>query len=337
MTVIPLDTPFQLPRADMDIISNRRGIIGYQMQALSTVFLSSLAETIDNLRQELANTDQKALLVLSMVPAALKSNSFDTLINALATLSKDPSADGAAEAIEQLTGEVRGQINAALAEVRLHWVNFDHALTNLGAIRFTFNPTELAEREDEINGFGVAIEQGRTKLDAIQNDIQALKTLIDLIEGQNMFDRLKPLVASLEVIANINPEKPLVGAIKAALKGVENILNLASEAVKYEHLIGKRDLLHKDEQEVLKLIQQSQERSEITAKQLKELKGFISLAQPVAAYSQEISKIGKSVELFVQLNYDDESEAITTRCERFKNNSSVLINHLNDQRRDWIS
>ncbi|MFH7422874.1 toxin, partial [Pseudomonas syringae pv. tagetis] len=68
--------------------------------------------------------------------------------------------------------------------------------------------------------------------------------MITDVESLSLFDKLKPLVPSLERLADVDPENPLIGSIKAGIAGVSNIIDLFDAALGYDHLTALRERLH---------------------------------------------------------------------------------------------
>jgi SMC interacting uncharacterized protein involved in chromosome segregation len=148
---------------------------------------------------------------------------------------------------------------------------------------------------------------------------------------------LKPLVESLEELTKIDPKDPLLGSIQAGIKGVNNILGLASDGVKYTHLIEARSMIQERLKARRKKVLDLEEQIETSSTRIQQLTTVGGLDDHKARYVQEITKIGQALSTFVNSNLPNSAEAVAQRAERFAIQAKALVTYLNTLRKAWQS
>jgi len=337
MTVHLLDTPYQLPHPDLNIIRTSRAEIDHHVIALGTIYLPVLKDELLGLRKEISLTDEYTLNVLTGVPIALENEDMDVLFNALDKLNKQALTEEVKAAIEEYSKEVSGLMDQGVSTVKQYASDLDDRVTNLNAARLSDNKYRLLELEQSVDAGQALLTVEREAIAALEADAELLKPAINEIDKLSFFDKLKPLVESLEELIKIDPKDPLLGSIQAGIKGVNNILGLASDGVNYTHLIEARSRVQERLKERREKVVDLEDRIETSSTRVQQLTTAEGLYEHKARYVQEITKIGQALSTFVNSNLPNSAEVIAQRAERFAIQAKALGAYLNTLRKAWQS
>jgi len=335
MTVHELDTPFQLPRPDIEILKTSREDLQHQINTLSDIYLPVLREKLLDLKVELSTVDDSTLHALTVIAPLLVNDGLPDLLDAIVALRGQEVSDEVAEAIAGLTDELRVQIGEGLTRVRDHAQNLDNSLTNLRAASFREVRFLIEPLSQEATTLDDRLTAQQTRLDDLVTQESAVNKLIADVESITWIDRLLPLVKSLEKLAEIDPKNPLIGSIKAGLEGLKNILNLANDQIKYANLIDLRGNLQEQLDGLRSTLRDLKERRDDVGIKLKQLRGVEALDVPKGVYLEEIGKLLEALRRFLIGSVATTEEDIVAYASRFINHSQVLSDYLNELRREW--
>jgi hypothetical protein len=335
MTVHLLDTPYQLPQPDLDIIRSSRAEIDHHVIALGNIYLPVLKDELLGLRKEISLTDEYTLNVLTGVPIALENEDMDVLFKALDKLNKQASTEEVKAAIEEYSKEVSGLMDQSVSTVKQYASDLDDRVTNLNAARLSDNKYRLLELEQSVEASQALLTVETEAIAALEANAELLKPAINEVEKLTFFDKLKPLVESLEELTKIDPKDPLLGSIQAGIKGVNNILELANDAVNYTHLIQARSVIRERLKERRKKVLDLEDRIETSSTRIQQLTTAEGLYEHKTRYVQEITKIGVALSKFVNSNLPNSDEVVSQRAERFGIQASALCTYLHTLHKAW--
>ncbi|MGV8862301.1 MAG: alpha-xenorhabdolysin family binary toxin subunit B [Pseudomonas sp.] len=337
MTVHLLDTPYQLPQPDLEIIRVSRTEINHHVIALGNIYLPVLRDELLGLRKEISLTDEYTLSVLTGVPIALENEEVSTLLNAIDTLNKQAPTEESKAAIAEYANEVSGLMDQSVSTVKQHASDLDDRVTNLNAVRLSDNKYRLLELEQSVETSHALLTVEREALAALEANAELLKAAINEMEKLTLFDKLKPLVESLQELTKIDPKDPALGAIQAGITGVKNILGLASDGVNYTHLIEARSVVQEHLKGRRKKVLDLEDQIETSSTRIQQLTTAGGLDDHKARYVQEITKIGQALSTFVNSNLPNSAEMVAQRAERFAIQANALGTYLNTLRKAWQS
>lgn len=335
MTVYTLDTPFQLPRPDIAVLKTSREDLRHQISGLSDIYLPVLRDTLLALQSELSTVDEAALNTLTVIAPVLENDGLPELLESIVALRGKEASDEVADAIAELTADLKTQIGEGLSKVRDNALVFDNSLSNFSAVTFNEVRFLLEPLEKAAAGLSGDLAVQEKRLGELVVQEETLNKLIADVESISFLDKLLPLIKSLEKLTEIDPKNPLIGSIKAGLEGLKNLLNLANDAIKYEHLIKLRTDLQGQLDTVRSRIRALQEQLAAEGKKLKQLQAVEALDVPKGLYLQEIGKVLEALRRFIDANDAESGEDIVESASRFINHSQVLGGYLNDLRREW--
>ena len=337
MTVHMLDTPYQLPQPDLDVIRVSRTEINHHVLALGNIYLPVLKDELSGLRKEISLTDEQTLSLLTEVPAVLETEEINVLLNAISKLNEHASTEESKAAITAFAKEVFGLIDQSVSAVKQHASDLDDRVTNLNAVRLSDNKYLLLELEQSVKTSQALLTVEKEALAALEANAELLKTAINEVDKLTLFDKLKPLVESLEELTKIDPKDPLLGSIQAGIKGVNNILELASDGVKYTHLIEARSVVQEHLNVRRKKALDLEGQIETSSTRIQQLTTAGGVDDHKARYVQEITKIGQALTTFVNSNLPNSAEELSQRAERFAIQAKALVTYLNTLRKAWQS
>src|SRR3979490_832747 len=244
MTNQSLDILFQPQMPDLEKIESSREDINYKVEASGKLYLPALKEELFSLREELHNTDKQTLRALDGIPVALRSEGKAELFEAIEKLKKEPPTDEIKEALVELSKEIVSLIEMGLSKTKKLTHDLDNSLTNLSSATISDSRFRIDELQQSIDANTPLLKIENDAVSKLESQKELLNEAISALEKLNLADKLKPLLKSLEQLADIDPTKlDLVKAIRAAIKGVENILDLVSEAITYSDLLRARKML----------------------------------------------------------------------------------------------
>jgi len=337
MTVHMLDTPYQLPQPDLEIIRVSRAEINHHVIALGNIYLPVLRDELLGLRKEISLTDEYTLNVLTGAPITLENEEVNTLLTAIDTLNKQAPTEESKAAIAEYAKEVSGLIDQSVSTVKQYASDLDDRVTNLNAVRLSDNKYRLLELEQSVETSHALLTVEREALAALEANAELLKAAINEMEKLTFFDKLKPLVESLQELTKIDPKDPALGAIQAGITGVKNILGLASDGVNYTHLIEARSVVQERLKGRRKKVLDLEDQIETSSTRIQQLTTAGGLNDHKTRYAQEINKIGEALSTFVNSNLPNSAEVVAQRAERFAIQAKALGTYLNTLRKAWQS
>lgn len=335
MTVHVLDTPLQLPKPDLAVVIARRTELKRSANALSDFYLPLIRETLVSLIKELGEVDTHALRMISGVPGLISSDGLPDLLEALAALHQDTESDHS-EAIVQIISEIDAQLQAVSTGLTEYAKALDNACVNLGAVSFGDLEALIAPINKEIVDLNTRITAIEAPLVKLREEEATLNKLIADLESVGFFDKLKPLVETLKKLADIDPKDPLVGSIKAGIEAISSILDLASDALKYEHLVNRRARLQAQLDSIQEQTRPLRSHLDEETARLAQFELIQGMSKPQNEYGQELGKLREALKRFIAYTFKD-ADSDEQRASRFIEYAGILSTYMDELRRDWQS
>lgn len=337
MTVHRLETPLQLPAVDMTTLNTARAQLRHLAEALTDIYLPVKHEALKGLLTELGNTDKAALDSLALVPGLLDNDGLQDLLSALARLKGDPPDEQTLKAIDEISAEIESQVQAARSGLDSRARDLDDALVNLAHVNVGDVDHLIPPIEAELARLDAVIAAQEGPLAKLLEQEGMLNTLIADIEAISLWDKFKTLADSLKALIDIDPRNPLIGSIKAGIEGLGNMLNLASESLKYEHLVRQRERIQAQLDDLQGNARQLRLQRQAESRKLEQLKQLKLIEAPQQSYAQEIGKLLEALKRFQALHPALALEQIEAQASAFIANGRVLSDYLNELRRAWRS
>lgn len=337
MTVHVLDTPFQLPKPDVDVIIASREKLKQTSDALPDVYLPVLKETLRSLVSEVGSVDKQALDTLTLVPHMLNGDEMLPFLEAVKELRSQPDDAKSIAAIANFNEEIGKLLDARLTSLTDQATVLDKALINLDAVQVDTANHLTPALDQEIGAVETRLATEQARLDELVQQVAVVNSLIKDIESLSVFDKLKPLVASLQVLADIDPKNPLIGSIKAGITGVSNILNLADAAVDYEQLIGLREKQQTQLTGLQVTVDETRTALKVEVSKRDQLSTLASIEVCKKDYVRELGKLLEALKHVEANSRLPATEVIEKRVEHFRLHADALNNYLVDLRSNWRS
>ncbi|WP_459748865.1 alpha-xenorhabdolysin family binary toxin subunit B [Pseudomonas sp. 3A(2025)] len=335
MTVHVLDTPLQLPKPDLAVVIARRTELNRSANTLSDFYLPLIRETLLSLIRELGEVDTQALRMISAVPGLVSSESLPDLLEALAVLQQDTESDQG-EAIAQIMAEIDAQLQAASTGLAEHASALDNACVNFDDVSFGDLDAFITPINEEIVRLNNRITAIEAPLIKLREEETTLNKLIADLEAVSFFDKLKPLVETLKKLADIDPKDPLVGSIKAGIDAISSMLDLASNALKYEHLVNRRTRLQGQLDSIQDQARPLRSHLDEETARLARFALIQGMGTSKNEYVQELGKLHKALKQFIAYTFKD-ADSHELRVSRFIEYAAVLSTYMDELRRDWQS
>lgn len=334
MTVHILDTPLQLPVPDLSVVNLRRTEMKRHANTLSDSYLPVIKETLTSLIAELNDVDKEALHTLNGVPGLLDTEGLVPLLEALVQLRAKPE-DDQSEAIAQIVTEIDSLLTRVSSGLQERGRNLDSALVNFAAVTFGDLDSLIAPINAEIARIDAEIAGMEKPLTGLLEEEAETNKLIHALESVSVFDKLKPLVETLKKLTAIDPKNPLIGLIEAGIEAMSNILNLASDALMYEHLISLRKRIQERLDTLRERIQTLQSHRNKETEKLAQLTLLQGMDALKSEYVREVGKLREALKRFNGYAFtgdDTEHSAM-----RFMACAGILGTYMDNLRRDWQS
>lgn len=337
MTVHVMDTPFQLPRPDLDVLVVNRAQLRRQAEALSDIHLPVKREKLLSLIEELSHVDRQVLDVLTPRPGLLAEHGLQELLETIGRLKQLPLTETTGSHIDMVVKEIREERARTLAELQEQSGALDNALVNFSAVTLDDVDHLIADSQAALVQIDARIAAEDQPLARWLEEEVELNRLIADVEKSSLFDRFKPLVASLDKLAEIDPKDPLIGSIKAGIASMSTIVGLASDALEYKHLLKHRERL----QELLDALRGNardlHDKRKAQVNRLEQLRQLQALNGPRSAYSREVAKLLAALNGFLDANRIEAVDNVEARTALFIRHARFLGNYLTDLRRGWRS
>ena len=337
MTVHVMESPFQLPRPDLEVLAANRAQLRRQAEAVGDIHLPVKREKLLSLIEELSHVDKQMLDTLTLGPGLLANHGLQDLLETIAGLKQQPLTEQTGIHIDVIVKEIREQRAKTLARLKEQSGALDDVLVNFSAVSVSDVDHFVAEIEATLAQVDAQIAAEDQPLAKWLEEEVALNKLIADVEALSVFDKFKPLVASLDKLAEIDPQNPLVGSIKAGISGMSNILDLASDSLEYKHLLRHRERL----QELLDALRGNardlHEKRKAEARRLEQFRQLQALEEPKSAYIQEVARLLEALNGFLSANRIEAVDNVEARTARFIHHARILSNYLTELRREWRS
>jgi len=338
MTNQSLDILFQPQMPDLEKIESSREDINYKVEASGKLYLPALKEELFSLREELHNTDKQTLRALDGIPVALRSEGKAELFEAIEKLKKEPPTDEIKEALVELSKEIVSLIEMGLSKTKELTHDLDNSLTNLSSATISDSRFRIDELQQSIDANTPLLKIENDAVSKLESQKELLNEAISALEKLNLADKLKPLLKSLEQLADIDPTKlDLVKAIRAAIKGVENILDLVSEAITYSDLLRARKMLQESIEQHNENITRLELQVDEQLEQIRQLKAAQSVDGHRKDYVLEVRKIAETANAFLNSYPGINSEDLGESIAEFDFQAKALIDYLDEIRKLWRS
>lgn len=337
MNVHAMDTPFLLPKPDLDVLVANRALLRRQAEALGDIHLPVKGEKLLSLIKELSDVDKEVLDTLTLGPGLLANHGLHDLLETIAKLKQQPLTEETGSHIDVIVKEIREERSRTLVELQVQVGALDDALVNFSAVTINDVDHLVAEIEATLVQVNAQIAAEDQPLAKWLEEETALNRLIADVEKLSLFDKFKPLVTSLDKLAEIDPKDPLVGSIKAGIAGMSNILDLADDALEYKHLLKHRERL----QELLDALRGNardlHDKRKTETHRLEQLTQLRALEEPRSAYIQEVAKLLTALNGFLKANRIEAVDNVEAQTALFIRHARLLSNYLTELRRDWLS
>ncbi|MCF5467888.1 alpha-xenorhabdolysin family binary toxin subunit B [Pseudomonas syringae] len=335
MNVHVLDTPFQLPKPDIAIIATSREKLKQTADTLGDIYLPVIKETLRSMVSEVGNVDKQVLDTLTLVPHMLSTEEMLPFLEAVKNLRSQPDNAKSSAAIADFNEEISTLLDARMASLSNQAKMLSKALINLDAIKVDTADHLIPDLDQNVVALEARLVIEQERLNELSQQIATVNALVKDIESLSLFDKLKPLVASLQVLAEVDPKNPLIGSIKAGITGVSNILNLVDAAVDYEQLIGLREM----QQTQLTGLQATVDETRTALKVEVGKRDQLSALAPAEVCKKDyVREMGKLLEALKHVEVNSRlpaTEVIEKRVEHFRLHADALNNYLVDLRSNW--
>ncbi len=335
MNVYVLDVPFSLPRPDLEVVADSRLSIQRQAEALGDLYLPVLTESLGSLLKELSHADRQFLDILTLVPHGMDSEDIQPFMDAITQLKAKPEDAETRAALAEFNAEIDTLLQGKLMSLSEAVSTLDNALVNLDAVHFNDVAHLAGSLDKEVVDARALLSSEETSLTHLQEKEAAAGALITELEGLSFLDKLKPLVVSLEKLAEIDPASPSLGSIKAGIAGVANILNLIDGSLKYDQLLDHRSKLHAQVAEQREKVEQANARLKSQTDNQDQLAVLQSIDGSRERYVLEAGKLRQALQHFLDTERQAAASEIEARAEGFARRIRQLIDYLNDLRRQW--
>ena len=337
MTVHTIDTSFQYPAPDMNKIYKSREELNYKIRTLGNLYLPVLAEELKGLEKEINITDAQALKAITLIPSALQTSEIQQYYTIIENLKNENPTSEQKEAIDSFYGEIKSLIGNSTTETLKLFTELNNSLTNLQAVTLSDNQYRINELDTSILKISPQLSEEESAIERLVTDEAALNEAIKIIEAIDTFSLIKDAFLSLEKLAALNLSAPQLELVKAGIGAAGKILDLVSNAIKYDNLVtARRQTQTKLDNRRLNLagIKKELKTLEDRKFQLLELQ---AIKNPRETYTHEISTLTESVEKFLQINSYEASDDLHAVVKRFIEQTNVFVAHLNSLRKEWRS
>ena len=332
MAVYSLDTPLVLPVPDLAVVAVRRTELKRHATTLNNIYLPIFQDVLGDLIKELNQVDDEALRTLNGVPSLLDAGGLVHLMKGLEHIRQNAD-DPQSEAITQVLTEIDLQLNKVSTNLQTHAQDLDNALVNFTTVSFGDVEGLIAPINVEIVRIDAEIALIETSQATGRAEEAEVNKLIAALESVSALDKLKPLVENLNKLADIDPKNPLVGSIKAGIFAVSNILDLTSDALKYEHLVKFRSRMQLELDDIRNRTRAAHTHRDKETAKLEQLKLLQEMNVLKKDYAQELGKLHEALYRF--MNYSLQAEDPEQRAAGLIKHAGILTNYIEALRRDW--
>ena len=273
---------------DVENIRANRDQLKDAIIELNDIYLPTLQEKINALNVHLNRVEDTARNILDLAPIALRSSGIRTMLQSI--LDTDEGSAFRPGYVAELTD----YIDSALEEV----TDLTRALSGSLDTLNTFDPGKTAgfavDMARQIDGKQADLELISQRKADTQADKDAINAAMRVLEDKSLFDELIPLVAALR---HLGPSP--YSLIKAGIAAVENILRISSESVKYKDLVDARAEVQKRLDTFQQQQREAKQQISTLEARIQQLKTLEPVALHQANYEQEIRKIPRTLEAFL--------------------------------------
>lgn len=275
---------------DLASIRSNRSQIKSKVTALDDIYVPILQEKLKALYVHLNRVEDSVQEVLARSPVALRSSGIRTMLQSI--LDTDKSSALRPAYIAELTD----YLDSALDRVTTLTDKLSASLDQLNTFDSGETANFVVDMEKQIDLAETNLKRINQQNADTQKEIDEINEAMRYLEDKTIFDELSPLVEALKYM---DPRNPGYSVIRAAVASVQNILRIASEAVKYKDMVEARA-------EVRTRLAADQEQQRETQQQIRTLTTRIQQLNTLASittcqtnYEQEIRKINKTLGTFL--------------------------------------
>ncbi|MDB5981369.1 MAG: binary cytotoxin component, partial [Pseudomonas sp.] len=299
---------------------------------LNNIYIPSLQEKIRSLGAQLNLVEDCLQEVLTQTPQALQRREVQLSLQPLIPSAPTGTHLHTPETREAYAAEVTDYIDTALLNLGNMATRLSAGLDNLDVLGSGNGSEFVDDIEKQINSKQAELTTLTPQHSHLAEEKNVLDSAMRVFEDKNLLDELKPLV---ETFKYLNPKSPSVSAIRAGVAGVQNILRISSESVKYSDLVEARaELQRRLEARNGEMRKTQQLISTLTARR-QQLGTVQSLKQHIVGYEQEIRKITTTLDAFLNASRNAVQDNIIEYAQAFITRADALAAYLEDLRRRW--
>lgn len=275
---------------DVENIHTNRDKLKDAIIELNDIYLPTLQEKINALNVHLNRVEDAARNIFDLAPLALRSSGIRTMLQSI------HETDEGSAFRPGYVAELTDYIDSALEEV----TDLTRALSGSLDTLNTFDPGKTAgfavDMARQIGGKRADLELISQRKADTQADKDAINAAMRVLEDKSLFDELIPLV---EALRHINPQNPYHSVIKIGVAAVVNILRIGSESVKYKDMVDARAEVQKRLDTFQQQQREAKQQISTLEARVQQLKTLEPVALHQANYEQEIRKIPRTLEAFL--------------------------------------
>lgn len=325
--VTPLDDS-----PDMSLITLHRQTIKQNLPDIERIYLPALKDELHGLSAAMSQSDKTALDALTLIPEALSGPALDSMLQPIETLKAQPQTPEVVEALASYGNEIRKQIENVVAKISVYGIALSNKLDVVHAIEPSNVRDLIEDTARRIASDQEIVNQTEAACQKLQAQEEVLSTAMRHLEDMSLIDDVLPL---LNVIGKIDPKRPEVSAVLAAIRLLEQTLNLANNAIKYQTMVNRRHEL----QELVAEKKKQRDAYKGTHQEMllrkRQLEAVRTISESKAIYVREMRKITKWTADFVSDQRVGLADDPLTSFNHYRSHSQDLASSLATLRRAW--
>jgi DNA repair exonuclease SbcCD ATPase subunit len=332
MNITYLNEPLNFMTPDTSVIRASRAELERKLIARETLYLPALRQQLKTLNQRFHQLDDYARDMLASAPVGLQTQAISTLLGRMkdaAGLRPTPAADSVAE---QYQTEIVDTLKESLDAMEEHAAALSERLEGLRVWTLSASTHFIADHDRRCASIQQALDALAKQCTEIERRKQPLSDAMKVYEDMTILDRWIPI---LEDVIKLRPSHPAITTLQAGVIGVENILRIASEAVKYGDLIKSRNLLQADlDSKYKQITDQKAQLRELSARS-EALREVQDIGVPKQRYEEQVQKLVVTLQTFITLRERQAREPVADFARTYVAQADALSRGLRAVLKSW--
>ncbi|WP_434678157.1 alpha-xenorhabdolysin family binary toxin subunit B [Pseudomonas sp. R1-18] len=332
MNVTYLNEPYNFTTPDPEVIRSNRTELQRKLVNRDTFYLPVVKHRLDNLSQLVHGLDDHVRQLLVAAPVALQTQELTMMLGEMHAASSLEPKSLAASVGGNYQAEISDIVESSLSRMAEHAASLSEFLDTLSAWGLPDTTPFITDQDHQSAALRTALVALQAECADMETRKQQVNDVLKIYDDKTLLDRWTPILKS---VASLRVNNLAVATIQGAVIGVTNMLDIASEMVRYGDLVEARSHLQTRLDATYAQIAERKKQIKTLDLHNEQLRGIQGIEVPKQRYEQELRKIPKALETFLSLRQRQAEVSVVDYARAFITQADALGEWLRVVLKNW--